>query len=305
MRAKSLSILLGLTLLAASGARAATCNGLTCTIEGTSGNDTLIGTPGNDVICGLQGHDTIYAGGGDDTICGGLGDDDLHGESGADLILCEPGTDTIDGGVASDTVKLTAAAVANLSAVPPNVNDGVEVDILAFIENLTGSSGADTLIGDAGNNRLDGQNSADILTGGDGNDVLIGRIGDDTLDGGNGSDVLSGVDGNDILTGGSGADTLDGGTGSDTAAYTTAISVSLTTGTASDGDTLTAIENLQGSTGGDFLEGNGSANILQGGAGSDFLDGLGGTDTCNGGPHPPLGGGDGCANCETATSCEF
>ena len=72
---KTTGAFLGLMLLASLGAEAATCNGMTCTIEGTAGNDVIPGTGGDDVICGLQGNDTIFAGGGNDTICGGLGDD--------------------------------------------------------------------------------------------------------------------------------------------------------------------------------------------------------------------------------------
>ena len=111
------------------------------------------------------------------------------------------------------------------------------------------------------------------------------------------------------LTGKGGGDTLDGRNGTDTATYDTAITASLTTGSASDGDTLIGIENLTGSAGADVLEGNGSNNILDGGSGIDYLDGQGGTDTCIGGlpvgrplfeePDP-----DTCtAACETATGC--
>ncbi|QAY79775.1 hypothetical protein ETR14_07260 [Sphingosinicella sp. BN140058] len=50
------------------------------------------------------------------------------------------------------------------------------------MENLTGSSRADTLIGDAGGNRIDGGAGDDRLVGGDGADTLIGGSGIDTAD---------------------------------------------------------------------------------------------------------------------------
>src|SRR6185295_18884470 len=60
-------------------ATAQTCDGITCTIVGTSSGETLNGTSGADVICGLAGNDTINAGGGNDIICAGVGDDTING----------------------------------------------------------------------------------------------------------------------------------------------------------------------------------------------------------------------------------
>jgi Ca2+-binding RTX toxin-like protein len=65
------------------------------------------------------------------------------------------------------------------------------------IENATGGSGHDALIGNSAANRLTGNN---------GNDSLVGREGNDTLLGGNGKDVLDGGAGNDTLNGGAGVD---------------------------------------------------------------------------------------------------
>jgi Ca2+-binding RTX toxin-like protein len=75
-------------------------------------------------------------------------------------------------------------------------------DELNSIENLTGSTYADTLWGD---------NNANVLTGAGGNDLLIGYGGDDGLMGGDDSETLMGMDGVDILKGFGGADTLNGG----------------------------------------------------------------------------------------------
>lgn len=71
---------------------------------------------------------------------------------------------------------------------------------------LTGSKGADLLVGGAGNDTLSGLAGNDVLTGNDGSDRLLGGAGNDVLNGNDGSDWLIGGAGNDTLTGGSGAD---------------------------------------------------------------------------------------------------
>jgi Ca2+-binding RTX toxin-like protein len=62
-----------------------------------------------------------------------------------------------------------------------------------------------------------GSNANNTISGTTGADLLLGQGGADTLDGLGSSDVLCGAEGNDRLRGGSGADTLNGGTGTDTA----------------------------------------------------------------------------------------
>ncbi|MEQ6250957.1 M10 family metallopeptidase C-terminal domain-containing protein [Sulfitobacter sp. HNIBRBA3233] len=69
------------------------------------------------------------------------------------------------------------------------------------IEDATGGSGKDMLIGNAANN------------------TLTGNAGDDMLAGGRGADELKGGAGDDELVGGEGNDTLEGGAGTDTAYY--------------------------------------------------------------------------------------
>jgi len=89
-----------------------------------------------------------------------------------------------------------------------------------------------------------------------------------------------------VLRGGAGADELIGGTGSDTASYygaTTAVTVNLQTGTGSDGDTLSGVENVNGGKGGDSLTGNAGANALAGYEGNDTLRGGAGLDFLAGG----------------------
>ncbi|MBC6429593.1 calcium-binding protein [Nostoc sp. HG1] len=95
-------------------------------------------------------------------------------------------------------------------------------------DNLSGTSGNDTIVGWAsggnanstsGNDTLNGADGNDSLAGGTANDSLIGGNGNDTLDGGTGNDTLIGGAGNDIFIGSQGNDSINGGDGNDTADY--------------------------------------------------------------------------------------
>jgi Ca2+-binding RTX toxin-like protein len=90
------------------------------------------------------------------------------------------------------------------------------------IENATGGSGDDALIGNSAANTLVGNNGSDTLVGREGNDVLQGGNGKDDLRGGVGNDSLSGGAGKDVLNGGAGNDTLSGGADADTFVFTDA-----------------------------------------------------------------------------------
>ncbi len=113
---------------------------------------------------------------------------------------------------------------------------------------IEGRDGDDRLLGDGTNVDLGGSfivggNNGpgnDTLDGGAGNDELFGGGGNDVLDGGADNDELFGEAGNDTLIGGSGLNTLDGGSGIDTASYATSTAgmfITLT-GTNSNGVTL-------------------------------------------------------------------
>ena len=85
------------------------------------------------------------------------------------------------------------------------------------------------ILGDDGDNILDGISRSgepnpadgdDTISGRGGNDVIDGRSGNDFLDGGDGDDIIMGSGGNDILNGGAGRDRLIGGRGADEFRYT-------------------------------------------------------------------------------------
>lgn len=174
-------------------------------------------------------------------------------------------------------------------------------DTRSLIENATGGSGNDTIVGNVADNRLQGNAGTDSLTGGDGNDTLLGGdgadtllggagddsldggAGDDRLEGGAGSDILLGGDDSDTILGGDGPDSLNGGAGND----------SLVGGDGADGllgglgdDTLeggAGTDHLLGDAGADVLLGGDDNDTLEGGADADSLDGGAGADTLQGG----------------------
>ena len=83
--------------------------------------------------------------------------------------------------------------------------------------------------------------------------------------------------GNDSLIGGCGIDTVDYSFAS------TGVTINLATGVNSNGDVLSGIENITGSSFDDALTGDAGVNTLDGGAGNDILKGSAGADLLIGG----------------------
>ncbi|MCQ0988718.1 beta strand repeat-containing protein [Jiella marina] len=252
-------------------------------LTGSAFFDTLIGNSQANILSGENGFDTLRGLGGDDELFGGNGNDTLMGDTGDDLLVGGAGADVLDGGDGIDTASY-ADSNAGVSVDLRNGNafgGHAAGDTLANIENLTGSSFFDTLIGNGEANILRGENGFDALRGFGGNDELFG---------GNGNDNLMGDGGDDLLVGGAGGDVLDGGADIDTASYADSdagVTIDLRGGTASgghaQGDTLTGIENLTGSSFFDTLSGDNGVNVLSGGNGFDTLRGFAGDDTLLGG----------------------
>jgi Ca2+-binding RTX toxin-like protein len=251
-------------------------------------------------------------------VIGSAFNDALAGDGGDNVLTGGKGNDVLTGGGGSDTAAYdtaTAGITLDLSKAGAQNTVGAGTDTLFSIENLVGSAFNDKLTGDAGANTLDGGDGVDTLSyagdttgvsvtlgggpgvGGDaGGDVfsnfenIIGGSKADQLAGDAGSNRLDGGAGDDTLTGGAGADVLIGGTGNaDLALYggATAVTVDLSTGKGkggdAEGDTLSGIENVSGSTADDVLTGNSGANSLSGGDGSDTLSGGAGNDQQFGG----------------------
>jgi Ca2+-binding RTX toxin-like protein len=218
--------------------------------------------------------------------------------------------------VNANTVSCTAAGITEVVVEARNRNDTVNAGAADTRSTLRGGGGADTLMGSAHDDRieggdgndpmLNGDGGRDRIFGGDGNDTLNTENGDDYGEGGYGNDTLNGGDdaggvvGHDHLVGGPGRDTFNGGPGNDR----------LEGG--GDRDTL------NGDPGDDRLEGGADRDTFSGGPGNDRLEGGGDRDTINGddnddhligGPaRDHLNGGNGTDRCEngndTKVNCE-
>ena len=146
-------------------------------------------------------------------------------------------------------------------------------------------------IGGAGNDRLTGNNVANVLDGGDGNDSLAGGNGRDTLFGGNGNDQLDGgASGGSFrsragnsLTGGSGDDLYVVNSGTDQV-WEAPNEGNDTVQSAQSYRLGANLENLA-LTGRAWSSGTGNelANAISGNAGVNTLDGGPGADTLTGG----------------------
>ena len=93
---------------------AAACRGVTATIKGSAGDNTLVGTPGPDVIAAFAGNDTIRSLAGRDLICAGRDVDFISGGTASDRVFAGPqrdrllgrgGPDALRGGAGPDTLK--------------------------------------------------------------------------------------------------------------------------------------------------------------------------------------------------------
>ncbi|MFZ2982730.1 MAG: calcium-binding protein, partial [Sphingobium sp.] len=267
-----------------------------------SGNPVyvLFSNPPGTVVTAGDGNDRIVAGAGEDQIDGGTGVDIVSYAQSNVGVQANLATGTGSGGYARGD---TYANVEGLTGS-------------AYDDNLTGNAGDNRFDGGAGADRIDGGAGSDtvdyskIVVGKDGKGVeihldgtashggeaegdqlisiehVIGTGGADILVGSAADEQLDGGAGNDVLKGGGGADRLDGGAGFDVADYSGAgagvqVALSGTPGIGGDaqGDVLSNIEALTGSSFDDTLIGDAGDNILKGGAGADTIDGGAGTDS--------------------------
>ncbi|WP_226577241.1 M10 family metallopeptidase [Acuticoccus sediminis] len=109
------------------------------------------------------------------------------------------------------------------------------------IENATGGSLDDAIIGNGAANVLSGLGGADSVAGDAGADTLLGGAGADTLDGGADGDSISGGADNDTLVGDAGDDVLDGGSGTDTFTFEGVFGNDTLSGAADLGETANVI----------------------------------------------------------------
>lgn len=264
-------------------------------LDGGLGVDVMAGGKGDDIYIAAQGADAIVekAGEGSDTVFAsvsykladhveqlvltgtsgidGRGNDAanfLIGNGAANRLNGGAGADTMNGGLGGDTYvvdnrgdRIVETAAGGTDSVEASVSYtlGADVENLALALGAvagTGNDLANRIVGNNGDNVLDGRGGADVMTGGKGNDTYFVNSSGDVVEeeAAEGTDTVKSSFGyvlgehleNLMLTGAAAID----GTGNEAA---------------------------------NILFGNGAANELRGLDGADMLDGKGGADTMKGG----------------------
>ncbi|RFO97516.1 hypothetical protein DIC66_06485 [Rhodoferax lacus] len=303
----------GNSYLAAQGITTGAGVGVTATLTtsftvgpAVSATGDAAGDTYNGNINGLTGsafNDVLIGNGNANVVDAGAGDDTLEGLGGADIFKGGLGVDTVT------YIHSTAGVLVDLSNSGSftQTNDA-SGDQFFGIENLTGTSFNDTLLGDGNNNVLDGGTGINTLNGGAGFDIAsyasataavaitLGAGGAGTVTGGGGTgrtdtligieqvigsrfaDAITGSSSDDWIDGGIGADVINGDANSsvgDTISYASATGfvTMVLNSSSSDGKTLSNFENIFGSAYGDVLTGDAGDNVIEGGLSNDTLNG--------------------------------
>jgi Ca2+-binding RTX toxin-like protein len=223
----------------------------------------------NNQITGDSTANTLKGGYGDDILDGGTGIDKFEGGYGDDTYVVDNVNEVIieSQGQGNDWVQSSAI---NLDL--NNVNWGdIENARLTGTNplNLTGRETDNILVGNGGNNQLDGRNGIDILQGGAGNDTYVVDTTTDTLE-----DIPNVFSTTTAVKDGF-IDTVQSSVTYSLASLLNFENLSLSNEGAAINGTGNLIDNV--------ITGNDSNNSLNGLQGNDTLNGAGGTDTLIGG----------------------
>lgn len=214
--------------------------------------ENIRGGGNDDVINGNVNDNKLAGGGGSDTLWGGDGNDWIYGDFSDTNIDGGDGLNTIDfsdmDATHSLTITFSQSSITILDGTASN-----SANITNFI-NAVGGLGNDTLVGDAQNNTLNGNNGADNYQAGAGNDIIIVDEADKNINGGADGDT---IDFNHFSLG----ITLNlAVTGSQTLHNAQSITMSITN-----------IEHANGTNFDDIISGSSLVNIINGGAGNDVV----------------------------------
>ncbi len=286
--------------------------------DGGGGSDTLTGnsTAANWRVTAVNEGTASMGSGASVSTVSFLGVEDIRaGASGSDSLSAD-GTNVWEV-IAANKVSLFNTTFSNIEGLVGNGNDTLDYSAFAGpvtvnlatnaatgftagnvmrFRDVKGSSFADNITGNTGDN---------ILFGGDGDDIISGGDGDDVIRGEGGADTLNGQGGDDFIAGGTGVNTLDGGAGNDTLSEIEDLNFTLTDTTLTMGSDSSSLSNfevislkggksnnmldaslytlsgvtLDGAEGDDSLIGTANDDVLTGGLGADTLMGGGGNDT--------------------------
>jgi Ca2+-binding RTX toxin-like protein len=241
------------------------------TILGSNGADVLLGGDNNDFIDGQQGNDTVFMGAGDDTFQWDPGDgsDTLEGQAGIDTMI-------FNGSAISEILEASANGARvrftrNIATIVMDLDDVERIDL-----NTLG--GTDTVI-------VNDLTGTDLTTV---NANLAGTIGGSTGDAAADVIIVNGTNGDDVI------DVVGAGTSVSVIGLSARVNVTNSEGAndalvvnalgGQDGVTATTLPagviklTLDGGTGDDSLFGSQGADVFRGGDGDDFIFGDNGDD---------------------------
>ncbi len=279
---------------------------------GGAGNDTLTSSGGSSItMFGGAGNDTINASGGNGVSIYGQQGDNIYNISGSlsDPILVSintlatfgqnvaqddsqtTGVNTIEFPGVTSGIHLDLSNASTGTAITPAeeqaVAPGITLSLTGTLQDVVGTSGADSITAGAGNT---------TINGGGGNDTLIGGSGDTTLLAGAGNDSLVAGTGNTSFvfnTGSAGVDTIDplAATGVNTldfAQFGGAVRLNMASTSIQalgNGLTVTLVNPgalnalVDSASGNDSIIGNNAGDSFHLGTGNDNITGGGGADS--------------------------
>jgi Ca2+-binding RTX toxin-like protein len=254
------------------------------TVDGGTGNDTLLGSNGNDILLGGDGNDFADGQQGNDTAFMGAGDDTFQWDPG-------DGNDTIEGQDGTDKMAFNGANIAenldvsanggrvrftrNIANIVMDLNDveSIAVKALGGVDNL--------VVNDVSGTDLTNV-SADLNATGGGDDGAADNV------------ITTATNGDDVVTvSGTGPSAqVNGLPAPVSVAGAIAGSDRLTVNALAGDDVVdasglaasSALLTADGGDGDDVLIGGAGDDTLLGGAGDDVLIGGPGNDTLDGGP---------------------